>query len=136
MDFSENFRALPGQEEKMNKGFTLVETLVALALSMLAVLFGARITAFTLAQARQSSMRFRQIETVDYYKNYLSSLPFPAPELADGGHRQVCREFVVSWRVEPAAAGLKRIKLQAAGTRHSLAMTFLKSRFIQEVGND
>lgn len=120
----------------MNKGFTLIETLVSLALLMLAVLFSARITAFALAQARQSSLRFRMIETVDYYKNYLSSLPFPAAELADGGHRQVCREFVVSWRVEPAAAGLKRIMLLAAGKQHSLAMAFLKSKFIQEVGHD
>jgi prepilin-type N-terminal cleavage/methylation domain-containing protein len=120
----------------MNKGFTLVETLVALTLVLLAVLFGARITAFALAQARQSSLRFRLIETADHYKNYLSSLPFPAPELADGGHRQICRWFVVSWRVEAAAAGLKRITLLAAGPQHALALVFLKSKFILEVRND
>ena len=120
----------------MNKGFTLVETLVALTLLLLAVLFGARITAFALAQARQSSLRFRLIETSDYYKNYLSSLPFSAPDLADGSHRQNSQSFTVTWRVEPSEAGLKRIDLLVAGPNYSLPLTFYKSHFIQEVKND
>lgn len=120
----------------MKKGFTLIEMLVALTLLLLAVLFSARITIFALRQARQSGVRFRLMETNDYYKNHLSSLPFSAPGLADGEHRQICREFVVSWRVEPAAAGLKRIRLLAAGTHCSLTAVFYKSNFIGEVKND
>jgi prepilin-type N-terminal cleavage/methylation domain-containing protein len=120
----------------MNKGFTLVEMLVSLALLMLAVLFSARIMIFALEQSRQASLRFHLSETVDYYKNYLSSLPFFAPDLADGSHRQVSQKFVVTWRVEPAAAGLKRINLLVAGPHYSLPMAFYKSHFIQEVKND
>ena len=120
----------------MKKGFTLIETLVSLALLMVAVLFSARIMVFVLDQSRQSSLRFHQIETSDYYKNYLSSLTFSAPELADGSHRQDCQRFIVTWRVEPTEVGLKRIHLLVAGLSYSLPIVFLKSNFIQEVKND
>lgn len=120
----------------MNKGFTLIETLVALTLLLLAVLFSARITIFALHQARQAGFRFRLMETGDYYKHYLSSLPFQAPELEDGPHRQASHEFVVSWRVEAVAPGLKRVRMLAAEPRHSIAVDFYKSNWIQEVKND
>lgn len=120
----------------MRKGFTLIETLVALALMLAAVLFSARITIFALAQERQAHVRFRLLAACDYYKNYLSSLPFSAPDLADGCHRQTGREFVVSWRVAPAGTGLKKIDLLAAGPRCSLPLFFFKSRLIQEVEHD
>jgi len=120
----------------MNKGFTLIEMLVALALLMLAVLFSARVMFFALGQSRQATVRFRLIETSDYYKNYLSSLPFSSPDLADGSHRQVSRTFIVTWQVEPAEAGLKKIRLLAAGPNYALPLVFYKSRFIQEVKND
>ena len=120
----------------MKKGFTLIETLFSLALLMIAVLFSARITVFALNQLRQSSLRFQLIETCDYYKNYLSSLPFSSPDLADGSHRQVSQEFIVTWGVEPAEAGLKRIKLLVAGPNYALPFVFYKSHFIQEVKND
>lgn len=120
----------------MNKGFTLIETLVSLALVMMAVLFSVRIMVFALNQSRQSSLRFRLIETSDYYKNYLSSLPFSAPDLADGSHRQDSQRFIVTWRVEPAEAGLKRINLLVTAPNYSLSLAFYKSHFIQEVKND
>ncbi|MCX6556495.1 MAG: prepilin-type N-terminal cleavage/methylation domain-containing protein [Candidatus Aminicenantes bacterium] len=120
----------------MRKGFTLIETLVALALLLAAVLFSARITIFALAQARQAGMRFRLLAISDYYKNYLSSLPFSAPNLADGSHRQAGREFIVTWRVVPAGTGLKKIDLLATGAHCSLPLFFFKSRLIQEVKND
>lgn len=120
----------------MNKGCTLVETLVSLALVMLAVLFSVRILVFTLDRSRQASLRFRLAETADYYKNYLSSLPFSAPDLVDGSHRQDSQRFIVTWRVVPAEAGLKKIKLLVAGPNYSLPITFYKSHYIQEAKND
>lgn len=120
----------------MNKGFTLIELLVSLALVMLAVLFSARVMVFALHQSRQASLRFRLIETGDYCKNHLSSLPFSAPEFAAGNHQQIRQGLVVTWRVAPAEAGLKRIHLQVAGPNYSLPLTFFKSQFIQEVKND
>ena len=132
----EKIAAMTGQEEKMDKGFTLIETLVAMIVMMLAVMFSARIMSFALNQLRQSGLRFHLMETSDYYKHYLSSLPFPAPELADGGHRRDSLKFAVTWQVEPAAAGLKRITLRVAGAHYSLPAVFYKSNFIQEVKND
>jgi len=120
----------------MNKGFTLIETLVALTLLLVAVLFSARITIFALHQARQAGFRFRLMEAGDYYKHYLSSIPFQAPELANGAHCQVSREFVMSWRVAAVAPGLKRVRMRAAGPKHSIAVDFYKSNSIQEVKND
>ncbi len=120
----------------MNKGFTLIETLVALTLLLLAILFSARVMSFALQQLRQSVLRFRLTETGDYYKHYLSSRPFPALELAEGDHRQKSREFLVTWQVEAVAAGLKRITLLAAAAHASVSTVFYKSNFIQEVKND
>ena len=120
----------------MNKGFTLIETLVSLALLLLAVLFSARVMFFALGQSRQADLRFRLVETAEYYKNHLSALPFSAPDLADGGHRQASRTFIVSWRVEPAAVGLKRVDLRVAGQNCAQAIVFFKSNFIQEVKHD
>ena len=120
----------------MNKGFTLIETLVAMTLVLLAVLFSARVTVFALGQGRNSQLRFRLIEKLDYYKNYLSSLSMAAPELAEGEHRQESREFRISWRVAAAGPFLKRIDLLAVAAKYSLRLFFYKSKFIQEVQND
>lgn len=120
----------------MKKGFTLIETLVALTLVMAAVLFSVRITIFALEQSRQASWRFQLMETGDYFKNYLSALSFSAPDLGEGSHRQVSRAFTVTWQVVPIAAGLKKISLLAAGPHFALPLFFFKSRFIQEVKND
>jgi len=124
------------QEEKMNKGFTLIETLVSLSLLLLAVLFSARVSAFALAQARDSLLRFRLIEKLDYYKNYLSSLSLAAPELAEGDHRQQGRGFTVSWHVKAVGGFLKKIDLLAAAASHSLPLVIYRSKFIQEVQHD
>ncbi|HSQ36050.1 MAG TPA: prepilin-type N-terminal cleavage/methylation domain-containing protein [Candidatus Binatia bacterium] len=117
----------------MNRGFTLVETLVVLTLLLLAMMFTARITVFALQQGRQAGLRFRMMETGDDQKHFLCSLPFAAVQLAEGTHRQAGRELALSWRVETAAAGLKRVRLRIAAAHHSLTLDFLKSRFIQEV---
>ncbi|MCU0236227.1 MAG: type II secretion system GspH family protein [Acidobacteria bacterium] len=70
----------------MNKGFTLIETLVSLSLLMLAVLSSSRIMVSALAWTRQAQARFRLVEELDHYKNYLSSLSFAATELVGGPH--------------------------------------------------
>jgi prepilin-type N-terminal cleavage/methylation domain-containing protein len=118
----------------MNKGFTLIETLVSLTLVLLSVLGSARVIIFALEQARRSALRFRLVEKLDYHKNYLSSLSFAAPELAEGGHRRKDREFSIDWQVEAAALHLKRVRMTAAGRHYSLPLIFYKSKFIQEVG--
>jgi prepilin-type N-terminal cleavage/methylation domain-containing protein len=117
----------------MSKGFTLIEILVSLSLVLLAVLLGSRVTVAVLGQSRLAAQRFRMAEMLDYYKNYLSSLPMAAPELADGGHSRIEREFRVGWRVESDGSFLKRVGLEVAGPRGSLRLVLFRSQFIQEV---
>ena len=117
----------------MNKGFTLIETLVAAALLLIAVLSSCRVLVAALSQTRQAALRFRLLEALDYYRNYLSSLPMASPELAAGAHARTEREFRVAWRVEEAGNFLKEIRLVVAASRCSLPLRLYRSRFIQEV---
>jgi prepilin-type N-terminal cleavage/methylation domain-containing protein len=120
----------------MNKGFTLIEIMVSLSLLMLAVLASARITVFALEQSRRSNLRFRLLEKLDYYKNYLSSLSFAAPELAAGEHGEENGEFKVSWRVQVASPFLKCVRLTAAAPQYALPLLFYKSKYFPEVSHD
>ena len=109
----------------MNKGFTLIETLVSLTLLLLAVLFSARITVFALEQARQAARAFPP----DRNGRLLQELPvFPAFCRARNSptaqHRQASREFKVSWRVKLDAPGLKRVRLRVAGAAAFAAAGF------------
>ena len=126
----------------MSKGFTLIETLVSLSLLLLAVLLSSRVTIAALGQSRRAAQRFRLAEMLDYYKNYLSSLPMEASELAEGGHDRIDKEFRIDWRVEPVrkvpdegdGAFLKRVGLAVAGPQGALRLVLFRSKFIQEVG--
>jgi len=120
----------------MNKGFTMIETMVSLSLLLLAVLFSARIIAFALEQSRRSGLRFRLVEKLDYYKNYLTSLTFASPELAAGEHSEKNGEFRVNWRVQLASPFLKCIRLTAATPQYALPLLFYKSNYFPEDSHD
>lgn len=120
----------------MNKGFTLIETLVSMSLVMLAVLFSARIIVFALEQSRRATLRFRLVEKLDYYKNYLSSLSFTAPGLATGKHEEGNAGIQVSWQVQLAAPFLKSVRLTAAMPHYALPLLFYKSNYFPEVAHD
>jgi prepilin-type N-terminal cleavage/methylation domain-containing protein len=120
----------PPQEENMNKGFTLIEVLVSMTLLLMAVLFSSRIMVAAMDQTRKSALRFRLVEALNYYKNYLSSLPMDSPELAEGAHARAEREFRVDWRVEEAGAFLKMVRLAIIRPPSRLALVLYRSRFI------
>jgi len=117
----------------MNKGFTLIETLLSLSLVMLAVLSSTRIMVSALAWTRQAQARFRLVEKLDYYKNYLSSLPMAAVELAPGTHDRRDGELRAQWRVEENGACLKRVRLAVGDSRLSLRLVVCRSQFIPAV---
>jgi len=120
----------------MNKGFTLVETMVSLCLVMLAVLFSARIIVFALEQSRRAALRFRLLEKLDEYKNYLSSLSFAAPGLAAGEHEEESGGFKVGWRVQLAGPFLKSVRLTASTPHYALPFSFYKSGYFPEASHD
>jgi len=117
----------------MNKGFTLIETLVTSALLLVAILSSARIIVSAMDQTRRAGKRFRLLEKLDSFKSYLSSLPMAAFALSPGCHAGNDREFRVDWRVEAEGAFLKRVRLEVAGGKDSQALVFFRSKFIQEI---
>ena len=117
----------------MNKGFTLIETLLALSLVMLAVLSSTRVMVSALAWTRQAQARFRLVEKLDYYKNYLSSLPMAATELVPGTHTRRDGELLAQWRVEADGVNLKRVRLAVGDGRLFLRLVVCRSQFIQAV---
>ncbi|MBN2346865.1 MAG: prepilin-type N-terminal cleavage/methylation domain-containing protein [Candidatus Aminicenantes bacterium] len=117
----------------MNNGFTLMETLVSMVLLLVAVLFSSRIIVSILGQTKQAGLRFRLVEQLDFYKNYLSSLGWEAPELTLGPHEKQEREFRIAWRVEAAGPFLKRIRLAVSWGPLVLPLVLQRSRFIGEV---
>ena len=117
----------------MHKGFTLIETMVSLSLLLLAVLASARIIVFAFEQSRRACLRFQLVEKLDYYKNYLSSLSFADPQLAEGAHRQKLAGCEVSWCVQAASPFLKCVRLTAAAPHYALPLSFYKSKYFPEV---
>lgn len=117
----------------MNKGFTLIETLLSLSLVLLAVLSSTRIMVSALAWTRQAQARFRLVEKLDYYKNYLSSLPLTATELLPGTHDRRDGELRTQWRVETDGASLKRVCLAVGDGHLLLRLVVCRSQFIQAV---
>jgi len=117
----------------MNKGFTLIEMLLSLSLVMLAVLSSTRIMVSALAWTRQAQARFRLVEKLDHYKNYLSSLPMAATELVPGTHDRRDGELLAQWQVETDGAYLKRVRLAVGDGQLSLRLVVCRSQFLQGV---
>lgn len=117
----------------MNRGFTLIETMITLAVVMLAVLSSARVLTAALTQTRGAALRFRLVDKLEFYKNYLLSRPFAAGELAAGRHEKAENGVSVSWRVEDASPTLKRLRLRAGAGGRSLSLALLRSRFLLAV---
>jgi prepilin-type N-terminal cleavage/methylation domain-containing protein len=123
----------PGrQEETMNRGFTLIETMITLAVVMLAVLANARVLTAALTQSRGAALRFRLVDKLEFYKNYLASRPFAAVELAAGGHEGAADGAAIEWRVRDSSPTLKWLRLRASSGGRSLSLAMLRSRFLPE----
>jgi prepilin-type N-terminal cleavage/methylation domain-containing protein len=117
----------------MNRGFTLIETMITLAVAMLAVLANARVLTAALAQSRGAALRFRLVDKLEFYKNYLASRPFVAVELSAGRHERAADGAAIEWRVQDSSPTLKRLRLQVSAGGRSLRLALLRSRFLPEV---
>lgn len=117
----------------MNRGFTLIESMITLAVVMLAVLSGARVLSAALTQTRGAALRFRLVDKLEFYKNYLLSRPFDAAELAAGRHEKAENGVRVDWRVADSSPTLKRLRLQAGSGGRSLKLALMRSRFLLAV---
>ncbi len=103
-------------------GFSLLEVLVAMALTLGLIVATAEMIAFALWAKHKGDTASAVASVIAARIETLKGLPFEAAELAPGDHAGVAtdgpsrRSFSVDWTVEEAGAGgaLKRVQVTAA----------------------
>jgi prepilin-type N-terminal cleavage/methylation domain-containing protein len=100
-------------------GFSLIETLVAMALALLLVVGTAELLAFSLAAKRSGDAASELAQVLATTLERLKSVPFDGPELEPGSATENVagagglRVFVVSWTIESAGDGMKAVRIRA-----------------------
>lgn len=120
----------------MKRGFTLIETLIALALVSMAVLFMASALSYSHYQYRHSVRRFAAIQRLEDLKNQLLSLPYDSAESAIGVHFEREEGMRIDWIVSAASPDLKKIEGIVADSALKRSMVFYKSKYLLEVQDD
>lgn len=120
----------------MNKGFTLIETMIALVLVTMAMLFMAASLALSQSQYRMSIARFEINHRLENLKNRLLSLPFDSAESSVGAHSVQEGRAKIVWVVSASSPALKRIEGAAPGPPAKRTLVFFKSKFLLEVNDD
>ena len=120
----------------MEKGFTLVETLIALMLVTMAILSSAMFLSFSLQQYRLSLVRFESAQKLENLKNRLLSSPFESGELTDGSHSAPEEKWKTDWVVSAVSGSLKRIDAAVFGGKLKKNLVFYKSKLFLEVNDD
>jgi prepilin-type N-terminal cleavage/methylation domain-containing protein len=120
----------------MKKGFTLVETLIALALVTMAILSTALFLSFSLQQYRLSILRFESALKMENLKDRLLSSPFESGELTDGGHSAQEEKWKTNWVVSTVSPGLKKIAATVSVGKREKTLLFYKSKLFLEVNDD
>ncbi len=117
----------------LNKGFSLVETMISLGLVLLALLFSTRAVGFSWLQSGAAQQRFQLQQSLEEGKNLLTALSFNAPELEPGSHSGQLGASRAEWQVTEAIAGIKEIRIEISGRNQRRSTNFLKSRLVEEV---
>ena len=123
-------------ENKMNKGFTLIETMIALVLVTMAMLFMAAALSHSHSQYRLSFKRFAVIQRLENLKNQLLSLSFDSAESAIGVHSVREERMRIVWVVSASSPALKRIEGTVFDPLTKRTLVFFKSKFLLEVNDD
>jgi Tfp pilus assembly protein PilV len=121
---------------KMKRGFTLVETLIALMLVTMAILSSALILSFSLQQHRLSVGRFESAQMLENLKDRLLSSPFASAELTDGGHSVQEGKWKTEWFASALSPSLKQIEASVSGGKLKKRLVFFKSNLFLEVNDD
>lgn len=106
-------------DRRKDGGFSLIEVLVAAALALFMVAAGAALGASALRADLKAGLVSAATDALLATAERLKSLPLESGELADGGHEEnvVSAEsrhrLRLSWTVEDAAPGLKKVSLEA-----------------------
>jgi prepilin-type N-terminal cleavage/methylation domain-containing protein len=100
-------------------GFSLIEVLVAMAVALLLVVGTAEIIALSLAAKRSGDIAAGLVQVVSAKLEQLKSEFFDGSDLEPGGRTENVsdeagrRVFVLSWEIEDAGGGMKRVRIRA-----------------------
>ena len=118
---------------KKNKGFTLVETMVALVIVAISVLMLAGVLVISMQSNRHASIRMQLSQVYDGYQNRLVSQPFDSALLSQGEHGKREEPFDVNWQTQTISNTLKKINLSVSYRSQTRRKGyFYKSRLIKE----
>lgn len=127
------------QMYRQERGFTVVETLVALLLVVLAAAFIGNTILCSIDSQRRSTLRFNMCSQLEFYKNRLLAVSFDAPGMATGNYEEESGPFKLTWTIMPISPDLKIVRLTISflyRDKHISKDTYLyKSRYIKNPVN-
>ncbi len=117
-----------------NKGFSLVETMIAMIIVAISVFMLSSILVISMQSNKHASIRMHLSQVYDGYQNRLASQPFDSTSLAPGTHTKTEKPFEVRWETQDLSDSLKKIDLLVSYRRQTKRQGyFYKSRLIKEV---
>jgi len=105
-------------ELRNQRGFTLVEVLVSLALVFILITGTAQLTIHSLLVKRRADCNLRTAELAFSKLEYLKSLPYESDELKEGFQMESVRgegpleTFWREWRIQDVSSSLKRVEIE------------------------
>jgi prepilin-type N-terminal cleavage/methylation domain-containing protein len=124
-------------DERNQRGFTLVELLVSFALVFILITGTAQLTIHSLLAASKADYNLRTAELAFSKLEYLKSLPYESEELKEGFQTESVKEeglletFWQEWRIQDISSSIKRIEIEVFSenfTRKKLRMVLFLSR--------
>jgi Tfp pilus assembly protein PilV len=121
-------------------GFSLVEVLVAAALALFMVAAAAGLAATALRADLKANLASAMTDALLARAERLKSLPPEAGELAEGAHEETVltadgrNRLKLSWTVEGAGPGLKKVALEARPAARAGAAAVLTLYISKELG--
>jgi Tfp pilus assembly protein PilV len=96
----------------MSKGFSMLETIMALTLALVALLLMAGAVHYSCLQERSARLRLREQAELDSLVAHLQALPFAAADLASGCHGPDGAASGFRWQVLDVQPGLKTVQVE------------------------
>lgn len=135
------------QQRKQFKvnGFTILETLIALLITALALLLVSNIIVSAIGVYKRSYIHMQITQKIEFCKNQLQSKPFDAGELQDGHYSKEDHLFILKLDINSITPTLKIIYISVIYKYKYYRITkksyFYKSKFIntpisKEVNHD
>jgi len=105
-------------EQRNQRGFTLVEVLVSFALVFILIAGTAQLTIHSLLVKRRADCNLRTAELASSKLEYLKSLPYESDELKEGFQMEsvkaegLLETFWREWRIQDISSNMKRVEIE------------------------